>query len=306
MHYYSVLGTLMASQIELSGLNRVYQQMESVRRQQVITLSIGRIEPLERIEHDFGWVTIAGSTCLLQPRKGLLIEIKRDNQIKVSISEFVNIEEISLYVLSCVIPVLAHMRGMVPIHGAMIELSGQQVLLLGGSGAGKSTTARALARVESARLLCDDLFSIQKHGDEKVMYFESRTIKLWNSSAELLDLEDQEKTQDPLRQDKMHYQIKNPTTSTILKTLTVFILDWYLGPTTIQAATKTQLFSKLLDSVQGKKIMKALGNGYQTHQLLVDVTKSATGARLLRSKNSQTALYETLSKIKETLNRGGV
>lgn len=60
---------------------------------------------------------------------------------------------------------LAHLGGAIPLHGSAVAIDGQAVVLIGGSGLGKSTLAAALCDRIGASLLADDAVVIERRGD---------------------------------------------------------------------------------------------------------------------------------------------
>lgn len=55
-----------------------------------------------------------------------------------------------------VLPRMMSARGMITLHAAALETCGSAIVLLGQSGAGKSTTTALLSSMQNWRILCDD------------------------------------------------------------------------------------------------------------------------------------------------------
>ncbi len=91
--------------------------------------------------------------------------------------------ELTSYPLATAIASWAIDSALLPVHAAALEIGGHGVLLVGESGAGKSTTAVACA-LEGAGLLGDDLCLID--ADRRVIHSWYGTVKLYDDSAELV------------------------------------------------------------------------------------------------------------------------
>lgn len=91
--------------------------------------------------------------------------------------------ELTSYPLATAIASWAVDSALLPVHAAALEIDGRGVLLVGESGAGKSTTAVACA-LEGAGLLGDDLCLID--AERRIIHSWYGTVKLHDDSAELL------------------------------------------------------------------------------------------------------------------------
>lgn len=72
-------------------------------------------------------------------------------------------ESLRLFLLGSAFGALLHQRGSLPLHGAAIWQDGRSVLILGTSGAGKSSLAAALGR-HGWRLQSDDVSAVNLRG----------------------------------------------------------------------------------------------------------------------------------------------
>ncbi len=63
------------------------------------------------------------------------------------------------YLVAQILPLAAVMAGVEVLHAAAVELDGRAVGIVGGAGAGKSTTARAMVEA-GARLVTDDVLAV--------------------------------------------------------------------------------------------------------------------------------------------------
>ena len=60
---------------------------------------------------------------------------------------------------------LAHLGGAIPLHASAVAIEGRAIVLVGGSGLGKSTLAAALCDHSGASLLGDDAVVIERRAD---------------------------------------------------------------------------------------------------------------------------------------------
>lgn len=60
---------------------------------------------------------------------------------------------------------LAHLAGAIPLHGAAVALDGHAIVIVGGTGLGKSTLAAGFCDLAGASLLSDDAVVIERRGD---------------------------------------------------------------------------------------------------------------------------------------------
>ncbi|MES2354006.1 MAG: hypothetical protein V4568_06280 [Pseudomonadota bacterium] len=94
----------------------------------------------------------------------IAINAQRDEVCVVS--RAAKLEFAPTVIVGFVLGYLLHLRGVLCLHGAVLEREGRAIAVLGDSGAGKSTIAAALVK-NGARLLSDDLLVIP-HTDRGV------------------------------------------------------------------------------------------------------------------------------------------
>jgi hypothetical protein len=86
---------------------------------------------------------------------------------------------------------LIHQRGDLPLHASAVmrPADGKVLLIAGDSGAGKSTTAAALAQ-RGWLVLNDDISRLTVNGEEGVLVWPGfQSLKLWEQSCRLLNLD---------------------------------------------------------------------------------------------------------------------
>ena len=96
-----------------------------------------------------------------------------------------SVEEASSYVLGPVLGLLLRVRGVACLHASAVAVENSAIAFLGAEGAGKSTTAAALARSGST-VISDDLVPLIERGGQFWAAPAYPHVWLWPESVELL------------------------------------------------------------------------------------------------------------------------
>lgn len=95
------------------------------------------------------------------------------------------LEDLATYLVGPVMGFVLRRRGITPLHACAVEIGGAAVAISGPGGAGKSTTAAALA-LQGTPVLCEDVTPLcEKDGEFYVLPGYPR-VCLWPDSVELL------------------------------------------------------------------------------------------------------------------------
>lgn len=95
------------------------------------------------------------------------------------------LEDTTTYLLGPVLGFFLRLRGVVCLHGSAIAIDGRALAILGKPGAGKSTTAAALA-VRGYPVLCDDIAALNLRHGQFYVQPAYPYLKLWSPSVEAL------------------------------------------------------------------------------------------------------------------------
>jgi hypothetical protein len=114
--------------------------------------------------------------------------VKDGKQIIIQPDEGVDERDIRAFLLSPVIALLLHQRGLFPLHSSGINYKNRAVLFAGNSGAGKSTIAVALNRKFHYPLISDDISVINNEKGKPVVFSSFPSVKLWDDSLEMLEM----------------------------------------------------------------------------------------------------------------------
>jgi hypothetical protein len=90
--------------------------------------------------------------------------------------------EVSAYLLGPIVGVVMRLRGMTCLHASAVNVDGRAVAFLGREGAGKSTTAAALA-VKGFPVLSDDTIALTEARDEWTAAPGYPRVRLWPDAA---------------------------------------------------------------------------------------------------------------------------
>jgi len=85
------------------------------------------------------------------------------------------------YLYGSVLALVLRMRGVLALHASSVLVDGRAVLLVGGNGAGKSTTAAACAR-GGLSVLSDDVVALREHDGRWRAYPAYDHLRLWPES----------------------------------------------------------------------------------------------------------------------------
>lgn len=89
---------------------------------------------------------------------------------------------IRLYIVGTVMAVLLYQRGLLVLHGSVVDINGDAVVFLGHSGAGKSSTAAAL-HMCGHKIIADDVAAINLDTDPATVFPGFPQIKLSSEAA---------------------------------------------------------------------------------------------------------------------------
>jgi len=93
--------------------------------------------------------------------------------------------DVAAYLLGPVFGLLLQRRGVTTLHASAVEVGGKAVLFAGDAGAGKSTTAAAMARRGHA-VISDDIVPVVEHDGVPYVIPSYPCISLWPESVEIL------------------------------------------------------------------------------------------------------------------------
>lgn len=126
------------------------------------------------------WRIIASSSVLLIDQGGTRIRLYADDPDETILKELI---------VRRLLPRLVKLHGAAAYHAASLEKNGQGILLMGKSGAGKSTMTAGLGLVADWSILGDDMALVWQDGGD-VIVPAGADIAVWLESANGLQLSD--------------------------------------------------------------------------------------------------------------------
>jgi hypothetical protein len=126
--------------------------------------------------------------CRLDIPEAATYLIQEGREVIIAPKDDASPAEIQTFLVSVVLAILAHQRGLFPLHAAAVSVDGAAVLLAGPSHTGKSTLAAAFARRGHA-VLADDVSVVEISATQApVLHPSVPTVRLWRDSVEALDV----------------------------------------------------------------------------------------------------------------------
>lgn len=92
------------------------------------------------------------------------------------------VEDTATYLLGPVLGFVLRLRGVTCLHASAVAVDGQAVALVGTSGAGKSSTAAAFARL-GYPVLTDDVLALADYGDSFAVQPAYPRVRLWTETV---------------------------------------------------------------------------------------------------------------------------
>lgn len=192
--------------------------------------------------------------------------------------------EVRVFLLSSVLGLLCHKRGLLPLRASCIAIDGKAVAFCGPSGVGKSTAAAQFA-LRGYPLLADDVCVIDAHaaGGPHVLPTFPR-LKLWRDSLDALGIACDRLERNRPDQNKFHYIcaqsfVRDPIpldSILLLRTASPGVPDesvWIARPAEKIAAIDREIFRP--------QAVPALG---QTNSLFIALAAIAAATPILRLK----------------------
>jgi hypothetical protein len=95
------------------------------------------------------------------------------------------LEDAATYLLGPVFGLILRRRGAACLHASAVAIGGRAIALVGAAGAGKSTTAAALARL-GLPVLCDDVLALRQRGEKFFVEPAYPRLRLWPEAVTML------------------------------------------------------------------------------------------------------------------------
>ena len=152
--------------------------------------------PYQNQDDEFGtrvWTEQRGDSCYtrlwfrgtIEPCGTVDICIDEDGERISVIRNQVEIDDVRTILLSSALARMLRLRGATPLHGCVVAIGEKSIVILGEKGAGKSTTAAALARVGHS-ILSDDIAVLGNCNQYWLVQPGYPRLRLWSNSINAL------------------------------------------------------------------------------------------------------------------------
>ena len=149
-----------------------------------IVIAFGEAAPLEAPTMSTPLVAIDAAGRLRFSITGVAdYVVEGGKRISVAPAEGSRHDAIRLFLMGSALGYLCHQRGVLPLHGAAVDIDGAAVILAGASGAGKSTLADAFAR-RGHIVLSDDVTPVALASGMATVLPGLRRIRLWKDAID--------------------------------------------------------------------------------------------------------------------------
>jgi hypothetical protein len=122
----------------------------------------------------------ADGTCVLRSPQGIRLLLDNGRALRLEVPDGLDPRLVKSWLVGPGLGLLLHQRGKPPLHACAVTLAGRAIAIAGDSGAGKSTTARALQH-RGHRLLAEDQVIIDPVS--QLLYPGAPDLRLWAEVA---------------------------------------------------------------------------------------------------------------------------
>jgi hypothetical protein len=179
---YKAFGLFISSEIEIPEFFQAKGEAQ-------VHITIGKVPAnISNIYKQGFRYQVSKTEFLLRFKEWAEFYVKDGNRIVIQPEKGVDERDIRAFLLSPVIALLLHQRGLFPLHSSGINYKNKAVLFAGNSGAGKSTIAMALNRKFHYPLISDDISVINNEKGKLAVFSSFPSVKLWDDSLEMLEM----------------------------------------------------------------------------------------------------------------------
>jgi hypothetical protein len=148
------------------------------------------------------------------------------NHKKIIINSKTNLEEdfLRLLILSYAFAIFLHKRGKLVLHANAINMFGNAVVFLGGSGEGKSTTSLIFNK-KGYNLLSDDVLSIGLNNDFPIVYSGFPRIKILPDVIKNLNEDIKLIPKISNNSKKLSYQVRDNFHDSYLPLMSIYLIE---------------------------------------------------------------------------------
>lgn len=246
--YYSVFGMHVCSQLDFPEFVDAPVGEWASEPSRQVTLELASVpDQLPDPKAVFDWIQARQSDALFNVANRGKIYVCDGRRILIEPNGEEKLDELRPYLITCGFATLAFLRGWIPLHVGAVRSPKGVVLFCGASGAGKSTTAMAVAKFNKWELLADDMVVLEPSQPAKI-HLGTKRVKLWTHAAQALDIDVAGLTQDYFRPFKYHANIEPAASFMQSEVVGVISLNWGDG-TNYTPRSQAFAFQEMLKSI---------------------------------------------------------
>jgi hypothetical protein len=182
MYSYRAYGFCIHSELHLPELRVCIKDSAD------ITIKLGKLDAFSHpCKMNRKCIRANDSEVLLSYANIASFHIIKDNQIIVDPVPGIDERHIRPWLLSHVLGILLHQRGLLVLHGSAVASNGKAIVFIGPSGSGKSTAAASLKK-KGYLMLADDIVAIDMIGGKPFVFPGFPLLKLLPDIARSLEL----------------------------------------------------------------------------------------------------------------------
>lgn len=197
-------------------------------------------------------------------------------------------EDIVLYLMGSVMAAVLNLRKHLALHATAMEIDGRAILVAGHSGAGKSTTAAALA-ANGHCLIAEDLTVIDEAGRAVPGLPQ---IKLWSDAIKKLQIGEEDLSRIRMQVSKFRVPVPATSTGPVLVSA-VFLLgtqrDEHNGELRIEKLEGLSRFNQVRRHTFRRTMVEGMGRGRELFTRYTQMLDQMPIYRIVRPVNRFTA-----------------
>lgn len=252
-HTYKAFGIIFNSEIEIPEFYKYSKKHD-------VTICYGKVPvSFKNVIYTGFNYKISEKEFLINFNNSISFYVYNGKKIIIEASPKSDKNDIRAFLLSTVIGILLHQRGVLPIHSSGIEYNKKAVLFAGNPGAGKSTLAVALNKKYNFKIISDDITICKIYSNKPLFYSSFPSAKLWLDSLNMLEIANDKL---PLiRKDllKYRYNVINDYVQKAFAPSFIFYIDVYeKSEVSLNEITGIEKFNFLINNVFRNKMVKVI------------------------------------------------
>jgi hypothetical protein len=245
VNFYRIFGLVVSSELSLPEATK----LEDVEAHAVdVYLQLGNVpDKLPGGHTPAPWIQFSNQTCLLSFSGVGRFLVEKGTRILLEKQLNATYDDVRGFLFGSAFGVLAHQRGMVPLHVSAVATPHGCIAFTGESGAGKSTIAAQLNKELGWPLISDDLAVLCRAAGGFALRSGINTTKLWRDSLTALGRDAEGLRRDLTRHEKFHAIDTDRFEKRQLPLVAIAVLGWgadvtcrrLVGRAAVQAAVQT-------------------------------------------------------------------